>query len=78
MGRNLQPQIESDCSKSVKKIGGQVIAGSVFTLLVGFIAVPNLGSTGELGHFAHDTASLLLCVTAWGLCRAGSACVSAG
>jgi len=67
MGHNLQPQIELDCFKTVKKVGGQVIAGSVFTLLVGFIAVPNLGSTGELEHFAHDTVPLLFCMTAWGL-----------
>jgi len=66
MDRNLQPQVESDCSQKVKNVGQLVIGGSAFALL-GAVGQFNMPRIGEMGHFMHDMVPVLLCMGAWGV-----------
>jgi hypothetical protein len=65
--RSLQPKVGPDCSKKLKDIGVFVIVVSVFITLSICISVPNLGTVGEIGRFAHDISPLVLCMGVWGL-----------
>ncbi len=67
MDDSLHLKVQTDCSKKIKDVGRQVIAGSVLATVVMCISVPNLGTEGELGYFAHGITPLLLCMAAWGL-----------
>ena len=67
MDRNPPPKRESDCSQTIKKLGWELFACSVFVLLAGIISIGNLGNEGEIGRFAHGMIPVFLCVVAWAL-----------
>jgi hypothetical protein len=58
---------ESSSVQKVKNVGRLSIGGSGFMLLSLVVAVPNLGTVGEIGRFAQTVLPLVLLAGTWGL-----------